>query len=93
MTKKDKTLIAEGLNRICADVAALAAILGDTDAPPGRKQAAGPPPEAPVPTEEPADPTPKLICTADVPDSEPADDTSGPTEPTLEPAETPGKET
>ncbi len=27
MTKKDKALIVEGLNRICADVAALAAIL------------------------------------------------------------------
>ena len=93
MTKKDKTLIAEGLNRICADVAALAAILGDTDAPPGKKQAAGAPPETPVPTEEPTDATPKLICAADVPDPEPVNDTSEPAEPTPGPAEATGKET
>lgn len=36
MTIKDKTaLIVEGLTRICADVAALAAVLED-DVPPGR---------------------------------------------------------
>ena len=84
MTKKDKALIVEGLNRICADVAALAAILDDADAPPGKKQAAESPPETPVPTEEPTDATTGLICAADVPDPEPADDTPDPTASTPE---------
>ena len=84
MTKKNKALIVEGLNRICADVAALAAILDDADAPPGKKQAAEPPPETLVPTEEPTDATTGLICAADVPDQEPADDTPEPTASTSE---------
>ena len=51
MIKRDKALIVEGLNRICADVAALAAILGDTEAPPGKKQATESTPERLTSTE------------------------------------------
>ena len=91
MTKKDKALVAEALNQICAYVGAIASLFGEAepksrDRPEARDQETlrAEQSQEPIPTEEPADATTGLICAADVPDPEPADDTPDPTASTPE---------
>ncbi len=99
MTKKDKALIAEALNQICAYMGAIATILGDDDARsrdrPKANAAEEKQPEVAIPTKQTDAPTTGMIHTADAPDPEPADDTSEPDAATQEPEDattTPGAE-
>ena len=80
MTKKDKNLVCDALNQICAYIGAIAVILGDDDAhsrdrpkAPEAKQ-----PEDSKPTDMPVTPTIEPIRTENVPDPEPAETTHEP---------------
>ncbi len=82
----EKAIIYEALNQICAYVGAIASLFGEAepksrDRPEVRELEipGAVPSQEPSPTEEPIDATTGLICAADVPDPETADDTPDPT--------------
>ncbi len=87
MTKKDKALIVEALNQICAYMGAIATILGDDDVRSRDRPKAteAKQPEDATPTEEKGTPTAGITCDADTPEEAPDDDNSEPTAATTQP--------
>ena len=75
MTKKDRALIAEGLNQICAYLGAIACLFREPEDGKSRDRPKAPETEQKEeakPTDAPTPPADGLICAADVPDPEPA---------------------